>query len=66
MLRKILSILVVLVVATSMSVDARTLDQIIKDGTIRIGVNPNFPPMSSFSMTNQLEGFDIDIGNVIA
>lgn len=66
MLRKILSILVVLVVATSMPVDARTLDQIIKDGTIRIGVNPNFPPMSSFSMTNQLEGFDIDIGNVIA
>jgi len=49
-----------------MPVDARTLDQIIKDGTIRIGVNPNFPPMSSFSMTNQLEGFDIDIGNVIA
>jgi polar amino acid transport system substrate-binding protein len=66
MLRKILSILVVLVVATSMPVHARTLDQIIKDGTIRIGVNPNFPPMSSFSMTNQLEGFDIDIGNVIA
>lgn len=44
---------------------ARTLDEIISDGTIRIGVNPNFPPMSSFSLTNQLEGFDIDIGNRI-
>ncbi|MDE0061402.1 MAG: transporter substrate-binding domain-containing protein [Gammaproteobacteria bacterium] len=44
---------------------ARDLDEIISDGTIRIGVNPNFPPMSSFSLTNQLEGFDIDIGNRI-
>ena len=44
---------------------ARTLDGIISDGTIRVGVNPNFPPMSSFSLTNQLEGFDIDIANRI-
>lgn len=47
------------------TVTARTLDEIIGDGVIRIGVNPNFPPMSSFSLTNQLEGFDIDIGNRI-
>ncbi|MDJ0939819.1 MAG: transporter substrate-binding domain-containing protein [Woeseiaceae bacterium] len=45
---------------------ARTLDEIIKDGTLRVGVNPNFPPMSSFGMTNQLEGFDVDIGRRIA
>lgn len=44
---------------------ARDLDEIISDGTIRIGVNPNFPPMSSYSLTNQLEGFDIDVGNRI-
>ena len=44
---------------------ARDLDEIISDGTIRVGVNPNFPPMSSYSLTNQLEGFDIDIGNRI-
>lgn len=66
MLRKFLSILVVLAVVAAMPLDARTLDQIIKDGTIRIGVNPNFPPMSSYGITNQLEGFDIDIGNAIA
>ena len=46
--------------------EARTLDEIIKDGTLRVGVNPNFPPMSSFGMTNQLEGFDVDIGRIIA
>jgi polar amino acid transport system substrate-binding protein len=58
--------LVVFAVAGTAPAEALTLDEIIKDGTIRIGVNPNFPPMSSFGMTNQLEGFDIDIGNAIA
>src|SRR4029078_10970713 len=46
--------------------DARSLDDIIKAGTIRIGVNPNFPPMSSYGTTNEFEGFDIDVGNKIA
>ena len=46
--------------------EARSLDDIIKAGTIRVGVNPNFPPMSSYSDTNELQGFDIDIGNKIA
>ena len=66
MLHKFLSMLVVFAVAATAPAEALTLDEIIKDGTIRIGVNPNFPPMSSFGMTNQLEGFDIDIGNTIA
>lgn len=66
MLRKLISLIILLALATATPASARTLDEIIKDGTIRIGVNPNFPPMSSFGMTNQLEGFDIDVGNVIA
>jgi polar amino acid transport system substrate-binding protein len=66
MLRKIASLIVLLLVAFSVAVEARSLDEIISDGTIRIGVNPNFPPMSSFGMTNQLEGFDVDVGNRIA
>src|SRR5579859_5924355 len=45
---------------------AKSLDDIIKAGVIRIGVNPNFPPNSSYGESNQLEGFDIDIGNRIA
>ena len=55
-----------IVAGLAASAGARSLDEIISDGTIRIGVNPNFPPMSSFGLTNQLEGFDIDIGNRIA
>ncbi len=66
MLRKFLPLIVLLIVAISAPAESRTLDEIISDGTIRIGVNPNFPPMSSFGMTNQLEGFDVDIGNRIA
>jgi len=66
MLRTYLSLFTALAVVLAAPVNARTMDQIIKDGTIRIGVNPNFPPMSSFGMTNQLEGFDIDVGNAIA
>ena len=46
--------------------DARSLDEIISSGTIKIGVNPNFPPMSAYGATNEFEGFDIDIGNRIA
>lgn len=45
---------------------ARSLDQIISSGTLKVGVNPNFPPMSSYGQTNELEGFDIDVGNAIA
>ena len=66
MLRKCILLVALFIVATLATTEARTLDEIISDGTIRIGVNPNFPPMSSFGMTNQLEGFDIDVGRRIA
>jgi polar amino acid transport system substrate-binding protein len=65
MLRSLLILVSVLATALAAPAEARTLDEIIKAGTIRVGVNPNFPRMSSFGMTNQLEGFDIDIGNEI-
>lgn len=45
---------------------ARSLDDIVKSGVIRIGVNPNFPPMSAYGETNEFEGFDIEVGNIIA
>ncbi len=57
----------VLAVAALMGVaEARSLDDMIKAGVIRIGINPNFPPNSSYSDKNELEGFDIDVGNKIA
>jgi polar amino acid transport system substrate-binding protein len=66
MLRKFILLIALFIAAASTTAAARTLDEIISDGTLRIGVNPNFPPMSSFGMTNQLEGFDIDVGRRVA
>jgi polar amino acid transport system substrate-binding protein len=46
--------------------DARTLDEILSDGTIRIGINPNFPNMSVRNDAGEWEGFDIEVGKAIA
>ena len=54
-----------LALAASIPAEARSLDDIIKSGTVRVGVNPNSPPMSSYGKTNQFEGFDIDVANKI-
>lgn len=39
----------------------RTLNDIVRAGTLRVAVNPNLPAISAYGRTNQLEGFDIDI-----
>jgi polar amino acid transport system substrate-binding protein len=46
--------------------EAKSLDDIIKQGVIRIGIQPNFPPFSSRNSQGEFEGFDVDIGNRIA
>lgn len=65
MLRRFLTLLAVALLAAG-PLHANTLDEILREGKIRVGINPNFPPMSSYSMTNQLEGFDVEIGRRIA
>jgi len=46
--------------------DARTLDEIIKSGTIKVGTTPNLPPLSSRNTKGEWEGFDIDIAKLLA
>ena len=48
------------------AVEAKSLDDILSDGRIRIGINPNFPNMSVRNAAGEWEGFDIDVGNAIA
>ena len=48
------------------SADARTIDEIIKSGVIKVGVNPNLPPLSSRNASGDWVGFDIDIANILA
>lgn len=66
MFRRFFGLCLALALALPAVAPARTLDEIIKSGTIRVGVNPNFPPMSSYGKTNALEGFDVDVGRAVA
>lgn len=50
----------------STAVEAKSLDDILSDGTIRIGINPNFPNMSTRNDAGDWVGFDIDVGNALA
>lgn len=51
---------------TAAAADARSLDDILSSGTIRIGINPNFPNMSVRNDAGEWVGFDIDVGAEIA
>lgn len=53
-------------VVTLSGAQAKSLDEILSDGTIRIGINPNFPNMSTRNDAGEWVGFDIEIGNRIA
>lgn len=55
------------IAATSLTaVQAKSLDEILSDGKLRIGINPNFPNMSTRNDAGEWEGFDIDVGNALA
>ena len=48
------------------AVQAKSLDDILSDGVIRIGINPNFPNMSTRNDAGDWVGFDIEIGKALA
>jgi polar amino acid transport system substrate-binding protein len=52
--------------ALSSPAEARTLDEIIKSGTIKVGVNPTLPPLGKFNEKNEIVGFDVDYATEIA
>lgn len=52
--------------AWSMPVQARTLDEILSAGEIRVGVNPNYPPNALYDDKNQLAGFEVDLARKLA
>lgn len=55
-----------IVALAATAAEARTLDEILSDGTIRIGINPNFPNMSVRDDAGEWVGFDIEVGKAIA
>lgn len=58
--------ILLLVYALSAPAEARSLAAIRAAGELRVGVNPNFPPMSSYGSDNSLRGFDVDVAGEIA
>ncbi len=42
------------------------LDEIMKSGVIRVGVNPTLPPLGKFDDKNEIVGFDVDYATEIA
>ena len=69
MMRRVLNmtgVAIAAIVMMSTPSMARTLDEIVKDGTIRIAVHPNTPPLSAIDPANNWSGFDIDIGKLLA
>lgn len=45
---------------------AKSLDDIIKAGEIRVGINPTLKPLGVFNDKNEIDGFDKDVAQVIA
>lgn len=45
---------------------ARSLDEIIKSGTLRVGTYPDQAPLSSLNTSGEFEGFDVDVASHIA
>ena len=46
--------------------EARTLDEILKSGEIRVGVNPTLPPRALYNEKNEIAGFEPEIAEEIA
>ena len=57
----LLRLLLTLVLLWAGPVVARDLDAIRQSGVLRVGVNPNFPPMSSYGDGGTLQGFDVNV-----
>jgi polar amino acid transport system substrate-binding protein len=47
-------------------VQARSFEDILKAGEIRVGVNPTLPPLALINDKNELDGFDVEIAGLIA
>jgi polar amino acid transport system substrate-binding protein len=65
-LPRIAFILLLCLLTCAAPAQARSLQTIRDSGELRVGVNPNFPPMSSFGPDNRLAGFDVDVARRIA
>lgn len=65
-LRAVLALVALAALTFPSALAARTVQEIRREGVLRAGVNPNFPPMSVYGAGNQLKGFDVDVARELA
>ena len=69
-MKKVMSVsallLSILLLALPISSQARTLDEILSDKALKVGVNPTLPPLGKFDEKNEIAGFDVDVARKIA
>jgi polar amino acid transport system substrate-binding protein len=46
--------------------EARSLDEILSSGVVRVGVNPSLPPRALYDDNNEMVGFEPDVAAAIA
>ncbi len=46
--------------------EARSLDDILKAGELRVGVNPTMPPLAEFNDHNEIDGFEPELARAVA
>jgi polar amino acid transport system substrate-binding protein len=65
--KKVLAfLLAIFLLAGVTGVQARSLDQIISSGVIRVGINPAMPPLGIFNEKNEIVGFDAEFADEVA
>ena len=67
MRRTLLGLIAIFVTAACAApVWAATLDEVLKAGVIRIGVNPTLPPRALYNDKNEIDGFEPEVAREIA
>lgn len=61
----LISLVAALAMTTGLA-QAKSLDDIIKAGEIRVGINPTLKPLGVFNDKNEIDGFDKDVAQAIA
>jgi His/Glu/Gln/Arg/opine family amino acid ABC transporter permease subunit len=59
-------LIALLLVLFALPAAARDLATIKASGVLRVGVNPNFPPMSYYGSDGRLQGFDVAVARAVA
>jgi polar amino acid transport system substrate-binding protein len=66
MLRRAVVVALMLATAIVWSATAATLDEILKAGVIRVGVNPTLPPRALYNDKNEIDGFEPEVARELA